>query len=112
MTSHFGAWVYTQLAGRSMTQRTLAQRTDLSPSYIGDIVNGNRVPPHRVVDLIADTLGASKDFAATLCNYLPHSMEGITEDDMEAVVAFLRVRRLMREYDEPLVRHGVDGGPA
>lgn len=100
MNLSFAGWVLRQLYRLSITQRELADRTGLSASYINDIVQGKRIPPMTTVARIAKALDEeTADYAATLCHYLPPSLEGISEDDLYAVVALLNVRKAMHVYD-------------
>ncbi len=100
MSLSFAGWVLRQLYRANITQRELAARTGLSASYINDIAQGKRIPPMSTVALISKALDEeTADYAATLCHYLPPSLEGVSEDDLYAVVALLNIRKAMRAYD-------------
>ncbi len=90
MNESFAQWMRYSLYRNGITQSELAGDTGLSTGYINDIAQGHRVPPIHTVKAIAGALKESPDYPAALCGYLPPSLQGITESDLEAFIGFIR----------------------
>jgi transcriptional regulator with XRE-family HTH domain len=64
-----------------ISQRELARRTNLSPSYISRIENGEYIPSREVVIEIAKALGEDKNKFLLKAKYLPEGNYTVIEHE-------------------------------
>lgn len=83
---------------RKMRQEDLAEKTDLSPNYIGAIERGEKIPSLETLLLIINTLNVSSD--VILCDVvdadynvkaslLSSKIEGLSKEDKESIYAVI-----------------------
>lgn len=58
--SHVGTSVSEKLTGSSLTQADLANRLNMSPSYVNQVMTGKKSSSPRWLDLVADVLNLNE----------------------------------------------------
>ena len=106
-TNRLGEMVRSRRRVLALTQRSLAQKLGIQPSFVAFIENGRRRPSLRLIARLADTLGVDRQSLLLLA--YPEAKEFITEATPEPRKTSASWRRFV-ENRELLRCYGVSDG--
>lgn len=90
----FGTYIAETRKSKTMSQKELATKLDISPQYLNDIEHNKRFPSSpQIIELIAITLEVKSDYLSYLAGRMPEEVKEKKLDPAtfeKAMVAFRR----------------------
>lgn len=87
----FGEWLREARAAKKITMRALATQLEITPAYLSDIENDNRVPAEEVISKMAGVLGFDFDEAMIRAGRFGKDTERYLRRQKDAVRLLRRV---------------------
>lgn len=106
----FSEWILAQLEEREWSRAELARRAGLSRTAISDVITGKANPGYTLCVSVGNALEIPAESVFRKAGLLPkkpdtdeemdlilHEVAKLTKDDQEEVLAFIQMKRMLRE---------------